>query len=95
VSPDRESKAKLRTPDVIARKESLPPLTGLRFLAAAYVVVYHFPDILPKNLAAWAPISEFLDKGYLGVSLFFCFPVSFLRLYIRGGSIPGMIIVGI
>ena len=91
----RELQENLRTPGVAAGKTSLPALTGVRFLAAAFVVLYHFPDILPSRFAAWGPISELLAKGYLGVSLFFCFQASFLQLSIRGGSLPGMISAGI
>jgi peptidoglycan/LPS O-acetylase OafA/YrhL len=52
-------------------KDSLPALTGVRFLAALYVVVFHFRDVLPQNLRSTPSVAEFLSKGYLGVSLFF------------------------
>ena len=91
----REFQVNLRVPDATAGKTSLPALTGVRFLAAAYVVLYHFRNILPGEIAAWGPISELLAKGYLGVSLFFCFPASFLQLSIRDGSVHEKISAGI
>jgi peptidoglycan/LPS O-acetylase OafA/YrhL len=48
-------------------RPALEPLTGLRFVAAMAVVLYHVP------LAAGMPdaIVRLLSRGYLGVSLFF------------------------
>ena len=45
--------------------ENLKPLTALRFLAAMWVVCFHFWD----NLGSAKP--AFVAKGYLGVELFF------------------------
>ena len=45
---------------------NLKPLTSLRFFAAAWVVFY---DVWPK--LAGAPASSLIEKGYLGVELFF------------------------
>ena len=45
---------------------NLKPLTSLRFFAAAWVVLY---DVWPKLAAA--PASSLIEKGYLGVELFF------------------------
>ena len=45
--------------------QNLKPLTSLRFFAAVWVVVYHYWS----NLQATKPL--FVDKGVLGVELFF------------------------
>ncbi len=44
----------------------IKPLTGLRFLAASWVVLYHY---WPKLTSPW--IVPLVQKGYLGVELFF------------------------
>lgn len=51
-----------------AARPALPALTGLRFLAAMYVVAFHY--LTPP---AWLPPLglRFLNSGYAGVSLFF------------------------
>lgn len=41
-------------------------LTGLRFLVSIYVVLYHISYSIPQSL-----ITKFLEKGYLGVDIFF------------------------
>src|SRR5438128_7044986 len=43
----------------------LKPLTGLRFLAALLVVLYHV------DLASRLPLSPIVGIGYVGVSFFF------------------------
>lgn len=50
--------------------EHLKPLTSLRFLAALWVVLFHYWPTLDLGAAAgWAP--GVVAKGYLGVELFF------------------------
>lgn len=53
------------------RRSPLPALTGLRVLAAAWVVLFHYrPDL--EALAPWTvPADTFMRAGYLGVDLFF------------------------
>lgn len=51
--------------------QALPALTGVRFLAAAGVVLHHFPSILPESWARQPAVAQTLGKGYLGVTLFF------------------------
>jgi len=46
--------------------EHLKPLTSLRFIAAMWVVLFHW---WPK--ADFGPMPAFVEKGYLGVELFF------------------------
>ena len=47
--------------------QDIKPLTSLRFLAAFWVLLYHFKDHLGLDLGAWG----FVAEGYLGVDLFF------------------------
>ncbi len=49
---------------------NLPQLTAFRFLAAAWVVLYGFVPLLRPE-AGFGPLPPLLDKGYLGVELFF------------------------
>lgn len=58
------------------RREHLPTLTGLRFLAALWVVLYHADlffwahPLIPAS-GMWWPLHTSVDEGYLGVNLFF------------------------
>ena len=53
----------------LAPRPAITALTGVRFLAALDVVLYHF-DRVP--LPAWAhPLKNIIASGYVGVSLFF------------------------
>ncbi|HUO22406.1 MAG TPA: acyltransferase [Caulobacteraceae bacterium] len=45
---------------------NIKPLTGLRFLAASWVVLFHY---WPKLATPW--VAPLVQKGYLGVELFF------------------------
>ena len=47
--------------------QDIKPLTSLRFLAAFWVLLYHFKDHLGLGLGRWG----FVAEGYLGVDLFF------------------------
>jgi peptidoglycan/LPS O-acetylase OafA/YrhL len=51
----------------LAYPQELKPLTSLRFLAAFWVLLYHFKDHLGLGLGRWGLIAD----GYLGVDLFF------------------------
>jgi peptidoglycan/LPS O-acetylase OafA/YrhL len=51
----------------LAYPQDLKPLTSLRFLAALWVLLYHFKDHLGLELGRWGLIAD----GYLGVDLFF------------------------
>jgi peptidoglycan/LPS O-acetylase OafA/YrhL len=50
-------------------RPTLPALTGLRFVAALWVVLYHLLTASVRNPTG--PIFRLLSVGYLGVSLFF------------------------
>src|ERR1700692_2961409 len=52
-------------------RTSLPALTGIRFVAAIYVVVGHDLPWLEKRMAIPLPVRVFLSNGYLAVCLFF------------------------
>ncbi len=45
----------------------IKPLTSLRFIAAVWVLLYHFKDHLGLDLGRWGLVAD----GYLGVDLFF------------------------
>ncbi len=46
-------------------------LTGLRFIAAMAVLLYHFGAAFAEHSGVPGPIARMLHNGYLGVSLFF------------------------
>ena len=50
--------------------ENLKPLTSMRFLAAFWVVMFHYwPKLDLGSATGWTP--GFVAQGYLGVELFF------------------------
>jgi len=51
----------------LAYPQDIKPLTSLRFIAAFWVLLYHFKDHLGLNLGQWGLVAD----GYLGVDLFF------------------------
>lgn len=53
------------------RRPALPALTGLRVLAAAWVVLFHYRDDVEALLPWVTPADTFFRAGYLGVDLFF------------------------
>ena len=53
------------------RTGALPALTGVRFLAAFYVLVFHFGFSFATRHHAPRLICNFLGHGYIGVSIFF------------------------
>ena len=54
-----------------SRRPSLPALTGLRAIAAGWVVLFHYRDDLLALVPGLAPLDTFMRAGYLGVDLFF------------------------
>jgi peptidoglycan/LPS O-acetylase OafA/YrhL len=84
-----ETKSFRKTPiDLTGHRRSLNALTGIRFLAAAYVVVYHTklgPALVERgHLAA----GNFFMSGYLAVALFFLLS-GFILAYTYAGQISG------
>ena len=53
------------------RRPPLPALTGLRAVAALWVVVFHYRDDVLALAPGLAPFDTFMRAGYLGVDLFF------------------------
>jgi len=62
-----------RLPVLSARQRERPrvlmSLTGVRGVAAWWIVMYHVHDIIP--VSGWERVHAFIDKGYLAVDLFF------------------------
>ncbi len=54
-----------------ARRPPLGALTGIRFIAAAMVLLFHFGAGFAARVGAPRPLVTLLGNGYLGVSLFF------------------------
>ncbi len=55
----------------VPRRPTLPALTGLRAVAAVWVVLFHYREELLALEPALAPFDTFMRAGYLGVDLFF------------------------
>ena len=53
------------------RRPALPALTGLRAVAAVWVVLFHYREELLALAPRLAPLDTFMRAGYLGVDLFF------------------------
>ncbi len=53
------------------RRPPLPALTGLRAVAAVWVVLFHYRDDLLALVPGLAPLDTLMGAGYLGVDLFF------------------------
>lgn len=53
------------------RAAAIQPLTGLRFLAAAWVLLYHYADTLVGLVPSLGMIRPVAAAGYVGVDLFF------------------------
>jgi peptidoglycan/LPS O-acetylase OafA/YrhL len=70
-------------------RRSLPALTGIRFLAATYVVVFHFAVNFEAHHQVPRPIAIFLNNGYLSVTFFFLLS-GFILAYTYEGQIEGM-----
>ena len=51
------------------RRDDIRSLTGLRGVAAWWVVLYHFNELLPVSVHGWP--TALLGRGYLAVDLFF------------------------
>jgi peptidoglycan/LPS O-acetylase OafA/YrhL len=74
--------------ELTGHRRSLNALTGIRFLAAAYVVVYHTkigPGLIEHGHRA---AGNFFMSGYLAVALFFLLS-GFILAYTYAGQISG------
>jgi len=59
------------TPGKRIRRSGLHALTGIRFLAAIWVVAFHFGAAFTARAHMPHPVTVFLEHGNLGVALFF------------------------
>jgi peptidoglycan/LPS O-acetylase OafA/YrhL len=64
---DARSSARNETP----RKQAIPALTGIRFVAAVYVFLFHYGAAALAKAGVPQPIITFLHNGTFGVSVFF------------------------
>jgi peptidoglycan/LPS O-acetylase OafA/YrhL len=71
-----------------ARRRELPALTGVRFLAAWYVVMFHALPGLAHRYPVPQLLQAFLSNGYLAVGLFFLLS-GFILAYTYEGQIDG------
>jgi peptidoglycan/LPS O-acetylase OafA/YrhL len=74
----------LQTTSVFEHRPPLPALTGLRFFAAAYIILFHTKfaqDAGTRNLGL---IDTFLSSGFLAVTLFFLLS-GFILAYVYAG----------
>ena len=71
-----------------ARRPPLRALTGIRFIAAAMVLLFHFGAGFAARVGAPRPAVTFLGNGYLGVSLFFMLS-GFIIAYTYEGKLSG------
>lgn len=69
-------------------RRALPALTGVRFIAAFYVVVFHALPWLQQRFTLPQPLITFLGNGYLAVCLFFILS-GFILTYTYEGQIEG------
>lgn len=75
-------------PEVPTRRRELPALTGVRFLAAWYVVLFHAYPGLAHRYPVPQLLATFLSNGYLAVGLFFLLS-GFILAYTYEGQIAG------
>jgi peptidoglycan/LPS O-acetylase OafA/YrhL len=69
-------------------RRTLPALTGVRFLAAFYVVLFHGLPWLEQKFTLPRALQTFLGNGYLAVNLFFILS-GFILAYTYEGQIEG------
>jgi len=70
------------------RRRDLPALTGVRFLAAWYVVLFHAYPGFVRRYPIPRTLETFLSNGYLAVGLFFLLS-GFILAYTYDGKIDG------
>jgi peptidoglycan/LPS O-acetylase OafA/YrhL len=75
-------------PSLTHHRRALPALTGIRFLAAFYVVLFHGLPWLRQKFVLPQALQTFLANGYLAVDLFFILS-GFILAYTYEGQIEG------
>ena len=76
------------TDNLTRHRQALPALTGVRFLAAWYVVLFHAYPGLARRYPLPKLLEIFLSNGYLAVGLFFLLS-GFILAYTYEGQIEG------
>jgi peptidoglycan/LPS O-acetylase OafA/YrhL len=75
--------------DTLTRhRKGLPALTGVRFFAAFYVVLFHSSSWLESRFHVPVPLKIFFGNGYLAVAFFFVLS-GFILAYTYDGQIAG------
>jgi peptidoglycan/LPS O-acetylase OafA/YrhL len=72
----------------IKQRRSLPALTGVRFFAAFYVVLFHSLPWALKHYSLPQPVQTLFGNGYLAVAFFFLLS-GFILAYTYDGQIAG------
>ena len=75
-------------PALTRHRRTLPALTGIRFLAAFYVVLSHGMPWVRRTFAVPRALQTLLGNGYLAVNLFFILS-GFILAYTYDGQIGG------
>lgn len=55
----------------MSARAHIAPLTGIRGLASFWVLLHHAPNLYPLGTVDWGFASGLVEKGWLGVDLFF------------------------
>jgi peptidoglycan/LPS O-acetylase OafA/YrhL len=76
-------------PPLTRRRRDLPALTGVRFLAAWYVVMFHALPGLARRYPVPKWMATFFSNGYLAVGLFFVLS-GFILAYTYEGQIDAV-----
>lgn len=73
MTPPNKNKQKqaLPEPENVKTQVTWPSLTGLRGLAAIWVVLLHLYYVAGNEVGAWAPIEWLMKMGGMGVDIFF------------------------
>jgi peptidoglycan/LPS O-acetylase OafA/YrhL len=79
---------KLQVGSGTVNRRPLPALTGIRFFAAFYVVLFHGLPWLVRHYHIPWPLETFLSNGYMAVGLFFLLS-GFILAYTYEGQIDG------
>ena len=75
-----------RGADLTSHRRPLDALTGIRFLAASYVILFHTRFSLDARARHAGPLDIFLGSGFLAVTLFFMLS-GFILAYTYEGQI--------
>jgi len=86
--------ASASVPALATRRAEIRQLTGARFIAALWVVLYHFQLMIFGLVPELRPVGFLFDAGYLAVDLFFVLSgyiiaYQYLAAFPRGRGVPG------